>query len=56
MSFELFIICYNVCLLSDPDDLRVIFGQDPLEDDRTLGFYKIKHLSVLLFVVKMPGG
>ncbi|KAK9951829.1 hypothetical protein ABG768_017704 [Culter alburnus] len=40
----------------DPDDVRVIFGKDPLEDHMTLLFYKIKHLSVLLIVMKMPGG
>ncbi|KAL1250933.1 hypothetical protein QQF64_018729 [Cirrhinus molitorella] len=40
----------------NPDDVRVIFGKDPLEDHMTLTFYKIKHLSVLLIVMKMPGG
>ncbi|XDV53614.1 hypothetical protein PO909_022069 [Leuciscus waleckii] len=44
------------CGAPDPDDVRVIYGADPLEDHQTLGFYKIKHLSVLLFVLKMPGG
>lgn len=43
-------------LLTDPENLRVIFGKDPLEDDMTLVFYKITHLSVLFFVLKMPGG
>lgn len=46
----------NVFLLSDPDRLRVVFGTCPLEDHRTLGFYNIKHLSVLFIVLKMPGG
>lgn len=40
----------------DPDNVRVIFGKDPLEDGMTLVFYKITHLSVLFFVLKMPGG
>ncbi|XP_051547803.1 uncharacterized protein zgc:194655 [Myxocyprinus asiaticus] len=40
----------------DPENLRVIFGKDPLEDNMTLVFYKIKHLSVLFFILKMPGG
>lgn len=46
----------NVCLLSDLDLLRVIFGRDPLEDHQTLEFYNIKHLSLLLFLMRMPGG
>ncbi len=46
----------HVFLLSDPDDVRVIFGTDPLEDDRTLAYYRMKHLSVLIIVMKMPGG
>ncbi|ROL48368.1 hypothetical protein DPX16_4194 [Anabarilius grahami] len=40
----------------DLDLLRVIFGRDPLEDHQTLEFYIIKHLSLLLFLMKMPGG
>lgn len=40
----------------DPDHLRVFFGNDHLEDDQTLDFYKITHLSVLIFVLKMPIG
>ncbi|KAI2648689.1 Ubiquitin-60S ribosomal protein L40 [Labeo rohita] len=40
----------------DPANLRVIFGKDPLEDNMTLVYYKITHLSVLFFVLKMPGG
>lgn len=40
----------------DPDHLRVFFGNDHLEDEQTLGFYKITHLSVLIFVMKMPIG
>ncbi|XP_016115531.1 ubiquitin-like [Sinocyclocheilus grahami] len=40
----------------DPDDVRVIFGKYPLEDNRTLSHYNIKHLSLLLIVLKMPGG
>uniref|UniRef100_A0A671PPL3 Ubiquitin-like domain-containing protein n=1 Tax=Sinocyclocheilus anshuiensis TaxID=1608454 RepID=A0A671PPL3_9TELE len=28
----------------------------PLEDNLTISYYKIKHLSVLLIVMKMPGG
>ncbi|ROL41861.1 hypothetical protein DPX16_3489 [Anabarilius grahami] len=40
----------------DLDLLRVIFGRDPLEDHQTLEFYNIKHLSLLLFLMKIPGG
>uniref|UniRef100_A0A672L9C6 Ubiquitin-like domain-containing protein n=1 Tax=Sinocyclocheilus grahami TaxID=75366 RepID=A0A672L9C6_SINGR len=38
------------------NDVRVIFGKYPLEDNRTLSHYNIKHLSLLLIVLKMPGG
>lgn len=46
----------DVFLVSGPDHLRVFFGHDPLEDHLTLKFYKIQHLSVLCFVMKMPTG
>ncbi len=46
----------HVFLLSDLDDVRVIFGKDSLEDDHTLAYYKIKHLNVLLIVIRMLGG
>ncbi|XP_057185467.1 uncharacterized protein LOC130551667 isoform X2 [Triplophysa rosa] len=40
----------------EPSDIRVVFGRDLLEDNQTLAYYKVKHLSVLFFVLKMPGG
>ncbi|ROL44068.1 Ubiquitin carboxyl-terminal hydrolase 64E [Anabarilius grahami] len=38
------------------DLIRVIFGTEQLEDEKTLGFYKITHGSVLIFVMRKPGG
>ncbi|KAL6486781.1 hypothetical protein MHYP_G00034070 [Metynnis hypsauchen] len=39
-----------------PDMIRMVFGTESLEDDRTLGSYHIKHLSVIVAVMRMPGG
>ncbi|KAK9951819.1 hypothetical protein ABG768_017694, partial [Culter alburnus] len=36
--------------------IRVIFGTEQLEDEQTLGFYEITHGSVLIFVMRKPGG
>ncbi len=44
------------CFSFDLDDVRVIFGIHQLEDNHTLAYYKIKHLSVLIIVIRMPGG
>ncbi|XP_016350220.1 polyubiquitin-B-like [Sinocyclocheilus anshuiensis] len=40
----------------DPGHLKVFLGNNHLEDHKTLGSYKIQHLSVLIFVMKMPIG
>ncbi|KAL7878214.1 hypothetical protein SRHO_G00048570 [Serrasalmus rhombeus] len=39
-----------------PDMLRIIFPGRQLEDDRTLGFYHINHLSEIFIVPRLPGG
>ncbi|XP_017578307.1 ubiquitin-40S ribosomal protein S27a-like [Pygocentrus nattereri] len=39
-----------------PDRIRMVFGGQHLEDVRTLGFYHIKHLSVIVIVIRLPGG
>ncbi|XP_067292727.1 uncharacterized protein [Pseudorasbora parva] len=50
-------VIWSLALTPDnPNDIRVIFGKDPLEDKKTLESYGIRHLSLLLFVMKMPGG
>ncbi|KAK9951821.1 hypothetical protein ABG768_017696, partial [Culter alburnus] len=36
--------------------LRVVLENKQLEDDKTFAFYNIEHLSVLTFVMRMPGG
>ncbi|KAK7117961.1 hypothetical protein R3I94_023245 [Phoxinus phoxinus] len=42
--------------VDDPEDLRVIFGQNELEDDQTFESCNIEHLSLLVVVLRMPGG
>jgi len=42
--------------LLEPDKIRVLFGPQQLEDDKTLEFYKITHSSTLILVMRMPGG
>ncbi|XP_048014024.1 polyubiquitin 9-like [Megalobrama amblycephala] len=39
-----------------PERLRVVLENKQLEDDKTFAFYNIEHLSVLTFVMRMPGG
>lgn len=44
-------------MLTGNDGLRLVFGDQHLEEDqKTLSFYGIQHLSTILLVVKVPGG
>ncbi|XP_048036036.1 uncharacterized protein LOC125261523 isoform X2 [Megalobrama amblycephala] len=42
--------------VNDPNRLRVIFGQNELEDDQTFQSYNIEHLSLLVIVLRLPEG
>ncbi len=54
--YNVFSVIFRVLLLSDPDRLRVIFGERELEDSQTLDSCDIEHLSVLIIVLQVPGG
>uniref|UniRef100_A0A673MNQ0 Ubiquitin-like domain-containing protein n=1 Tax=Sinocyclocheilus rhinocerous TaxID=307959 RepID=A0A673MNQ0_9TELE len=53
---ELICICLGLIFLSDPKRLRVIFGQNELQDDQTFKSCDIEHLSLLMIVLQVPGG
>uniref|UniRef100_A0A672L7C9 Ubiquitin-like domain-containing protein n=1 Tax=Sinocyclocheilus grahami TaxID=75366 RepID=A0A672L7C9_SINGR len=53
-EFEQFCVCLGLIFLSDPERLRVVFGQTELEDDQTFESCDIEHLSLLMMVPKMP--
>ncbi|KAK2907369.1 hypothetical protein Q8A67_006354 [Cirrhinus molitorella] len=42
--------------VDDPTRLKVIFGQDELEDYQTFESCSIQHLSVLVILLRFPGG
>lgn len=42
--------------MSDIDRIRVIFGTEQLDDEKTLKCYNITHGSVLIFVIRTDGG
>ncbi|XP_051978623.1 uncharacterized protein LOC127640209 [Xyrauchen texanus] len=39
-----------------PDSIWVFYARECLDDDRTLGSYKIEHLSALFFLLRTPVG
>lgn len=44
-------------MLTGEDGLRLVFGDQHLEEDqKTLSFYGIQHMSTILLVVKVAGG
>uniref|UniRef100_A0A671PKI3 Ubiquitin-like domain-containing protein n=1 Tax=Sinocyclocheilus anshuiensis TaxID=1608454 RepID=A0A671PKI3_9TELE len=42
--------------VNDTGELRVIFGKNELEDDKTFESCNIENLSLLVVVLRMPGG
>ncbi|KAI4879429.1 hypothetical protein NFI96_027818 [Prochilodus magdalenae] len=40
----------------DPDRIRLVFGDKQLEDDDVLEDYHIHHHSLIIAVVRIPGG
>lgn len=56
VSFDLFIILFSFSHIGLSEDIRVVFGTQELEDDKTLGFYEITQSSVLIFVMIIRGG
>ncbi|XP_072111645.1 uncharacterized protein [Mobula birostris] len=38
------------------DDLRLLFANDQLEDNKTFSDYKLKDKSTIMMVLRLPGG